>query len=51
MSHRLRRARALIVIALVALAALSASASVAADSYGGPWPCSAPHNFHLPVVM
>jgi len=47
MSHRLGRVRSLIVITLIAVAALSASAPVAADSYGGPWPCSTPHNLHL----
>ncbi len=43
MFRRMTRVRSFIVIALVAVAALSASAPVAADSYGGPWPCSTVH--------
>lgn len=40
MSHRLGRVRSLVIVTLVAIAALGASAPVAADSYGGPWPSS-----------
>jgi hypothetical protein len=45
MFRRMNRARSFIVIALVALAALTSSVPVAADSYGGPWPCSTVHAY------
>jgi hypothetical protein len=47
MSHRLGRVRSLVIVTLVAIAALGASAPVAADTYGGPWPSCVIHNVHL----